>query len=165
MNKVFLGIGTNLGDREGNLKGALQMIEEKMGVIVALSHVYETEPWGFETENLFLNMAVEVETKLSPSGLLGRILMTEAVLGRLREGRKYCSRLIDIDILFYNDQVIDLPELKIPHPRIPERRFILVPLCDLSPGFVHPVLKKTLAQLLDRCKDKGSVNLYREKLL
>lgn len=165
MNKVFLGIGTNLGEREDNLRRALQMIEEKIGAIFALSQVYETEPWGFETENLFLNMAVIAETKLSPSGLLGRILMTEAVLGRLREGRKYCSRLIDIDILFYDDQVIDLPELKIPHPRIPDRRFTLVPLCDLFPDFVHPVLKKTLAQLLKECKDKGKINLYKEKIL
>lgn len=163
MNKVFLGIGTNLGDREDNLRGALQMIEEKIGVIFAKSKVYETEPWGFETESLFLNMVVGVETKLSPKSLLERILMTEAFLGRLREGRKYCSRLIDIDILFYDNRVIDMPELQIPHPRIPERRFTLVPLCDLSPDYVHPVLNKTLAQLLDECKDKGRVSLYKAK--
>lgn len=161
MKTVFLGIGTNLGDREENLKKSLRIISETIGKITAVSSVYETEPWGFESGNLFLNMVVQIETKLTPRVLLKRIMMTEAVMGRIREGKEYSSRLIDIDILFYDDIVTDLPELKIPHPRIPERRFVLVPLCELVPNFVHPVLKKTMAQMLAECPDHKMVKLYK----
>lgn len=163
MNIVFLGIGTNLGDRESNLRSALKMIEKEVGIITGSSAVYETEPWGFESENHFLNMVVKVDTIFKPAGLLKRIMMAETLLGRLRQGAKYSSRVIDIDILFFNDLVIDRPGLKIPHPGIPDRKFILVPLCDLAPGFMHPLLKKPLRQLLDECKDKGEVGMFREK--
>ena len=156
---VFLGLGTNLGDRGENLKKAIAMIGEKVGTVVSCSSVYETEPWGFQSENEFLNAVVKVRTELKPPGLLGRILMIEAQLGRLREGEGmgYKSRIIDIDILLYGHEIINKKSLQIPHPRIPVRKFVLVPLCEISPEMVHPVLKKTFAELLEECKDEGIV--------
>ena len=163
LKKVFLGIGANLGDRESNLKEALSMIEESIGTIVVSSSVYETEPWGFQSENEFLNMVIQVQTDLGPSGLLGRILMIEAHLGRIRDEGQYSSRIIDIDILLYDDEVIDKISLKIPHPRIPERKFVLVPLCEIVPDLVHPVLKKSLTSLLHQCQDSAKVKLYKKQ--
>jgi 2-amino-4-hydroxy-6-hydroxymethyldihydropteridine diphosphokinase len=160
MKKVFLGLGTNLGDREANLKRAVGSIIENIGPVVRLSAAYETEPWGFHTEELFLNMAVEVETKLRPSGLLGRILMIEAEMGRLRHGRGYSSRIIDIDILLYGEKIMDTPILVIPHPKLHERRFVLEPLCEIAPDLVHPVMKKDIRTLLKDCNDKAEVKKF-----
>jgi 2-amino-4-hydroxy-6-hydroxymethyldihydropteridine diphosphokinase len=160
MKRVFLGIGTNLGNRGNNLKEAVARIAENIGPIMKSSSVYETEPWGFQASDEFLNMVVMVETKLTPSGLLGRILMIETLLGRVRDEKQYTSRVIDIDILFYEDQIIDEKSLKIPHPLMHERRFVLVPLCEIDPEMVHPVLKKTVASLLKTCKDKSKVKKY-----
>lgn len=157
MKFVFLGIGTNLGNREKNLKEAVERIEESIGPVVKCSSVYATEPWGFQTEDEFLNMVVKVETKLTPSGLLGRILMIESLLGRIRGKQQYSSRVIDIDLLLYADMIIDEKSLKIPHPLMHERKFVLVPLCEIEPEMVHPVLKKSIASLLKSCKDKSKV--------
>lgn len=157
MNKVFLGIGTNLSDREANLKEAVKGLSETIGTIIRCSSVYETEPWGFETDEQFLNMVIEAETRLSPSGLLGAILMTEAKLGRTRSGTQYSSRLIDIDILLFNDLIMNEEALQIPHPHLHERRFVLVPLCEIAPDMVHPVSKKTIRELLGSCNDKSLI--------
>lgn len=157
MKKVFLGIGSNLGDRELNLKETLEKIEKNIGPVLESSSVYETEPWGFESDNQFLNMVVKAETRLTPSGVLGAILMIEAFLGRTRGDKQYSSRIIDIDILLYEDTVIDEVSLKIPHPLMHERRFVLVPLCEIDPDLVHPVLKKNIATLLNLCEDKSAV--------
>jgi 2-amino-4-hydroxy-6-hydroxymethyldihydropteridine diphosphokinase len=157
MQKVFLGLGTNLGDREANLRNAVVRITGDIGPVIRLSSVYETEPWGFRSEDLFLNMIAEVETKLKPSGLLGRILMIEAEMGRLRQGKGYSSRNIDIDILLYGEKIMDTPSLVIPHPKLHERRFVLVPLCEIAPGLIHPVLKKDIKTLLKESKDLGGV--------
>lgn len=157
MHKVFLGIGSNLGNREFNLREAVDCIGESVGTILKASSLFETEPWGFETETHFLNMAVEVETKLTPSGVLGAILMIETKLGRIRNGKQYTSRIIDIDILFYDDLIMDEIALKIPHPFIHNRKFVLVPLNEIAPGFIHPVLKKNIGSLLESCEDQGYV--------
>jgi 2-amino-4-hydroxy-6-hydroxymethyldihydropteridine diphosphokinase len=157
MKTVFLGIGTNLGNRESNLKEAIARIEEYIGKVVKSSSVYETEPWGFQTGDEFLNMVVKVETKLTPSGLLGRILMTGSLSGRVRGEKQYSSRVIDIDILLYEDLIIDEKSLKIPHPLMHERRFVMIPLCEIEPEMVHPVFKKSISSLLKSCKDKSKV--------
>jgi 2-amino-4-hydroxy-6-hydroxymethyldihydropteridine diphosphokinase len=157
MNTVYLGIGTNLGDRLSNLAKAVALVEEHIGPVKHASSVYETEPWGFQSENYFLNMVIEVETSLRPSGLLGRILMIESFLGRIREGKEYKSRIIDIDILLYNKRVIKTKVLVIPHPVMHERRFVLIPLSEIAEDMIHPVLGKSIRELLEECPDKNKV--------
>jgi 7,8-dihydro-6-hydroxymethylpterin-pyrophosphokinase len=106
-------------------------------------------------------MVVEVETQLSPSGVLGAILMIEAHLGRIRSEKQYSSRVIDIDILLYDDKVIDEKSLKVPHPLMHERKFVLVPLCEIAPELIHPILKKPISSLVELCPDKTKVEIYR----
>ncbi len=160
MKIVYLGIGTNLGNREANLKEAVVRIGEHIGQVVKSSSVYETEPWGFNSKDEFLNMVVKVETKLSPSGLLGRILMIESMLGRIRGEKKYASRVIDLDILLYEDFIIDEVSLKIPHPLMHERRFVLTPLCEIAPEAVHPVFNRSISSLLESSRDNSKVRKY-----
>ena len=160
MKIVFLGIGTNLGNRELNLEQAITRIEEFIGPVLMTSSIYETEPWGFQAEDKFLNLVVKAETKLTPSGLLGRILMIESLMGRVRGPNRYSSRLIDIDILVYEEMIIDQESLKIPHPLLQERRFVLVPLCEIASEMIHPVLKKSYAKLLEICEDKNEVKKF-----
>jgi 2-amino-4-hydroxy-6-hydroxymethyldihydropteridine diphosphokinase len=160
MKKVFLGLGSNLGNREENLNKAKVMIGSSIGSVISSSSLYETEPWGFESKEEFLNMVICIETKLSPSGLLGRILMIESQLGRVRCDTKYSSRVIDIDILLYDNDIVNEEALIIPHPKIEERRFVLVPLAEIAPDLIHPVLNKSLKSLLQTCSDKSSVVIY-----
>jgi 2-amino-4-hydroxy-6-hydroxymethyldihydropteridine diphosphokinase len=160
MKNVFLGIGTNLGDRENNLEKAVAGIEEIIGQVLKTSSVFETEPWGFHTKDKFLNMVVKVETVLDPNELLENAQMIESLLGRVRGKKRYSSRLIDIDILFYEDLHLDDEDLKIPHPLLHKRKFVLVPLCEIAPEIIHPVLKKTVVDLLELCEDKSDVKKY-----
>jgi 2-amino-4-hydroxy-6-hydroxymethyldihydropteridine diphosphokinase len=160
MKIVFLGIGTNLGSRESNLKEAISRIEKYIGPVSEFSSVYETEPWGFQTRNQFLNMVAKVETKLIPSELLDKILEIESLMGRKRGEKQYSSRVIDIDILLYEDLKIDEKRLKIPHPRMHERRFVMVPLCEIEPEKIHPVLNKSISELLEICEDRSEVKKY-----
>jgi 2-amino-4-hydroxy-6-hydroxymethyldihydropteridine diphosphokinase len=153
MKRVFLGLGTNLGDRKKNLQIALEKIHENIGPVIVSSSLYETDPWGFVSENKFLNMVAEVKTDLTPSGILGRILMIETLLGRTREGKGYRSRIIDIDILFYQSRIIKKKVLQVPHPGLADRRFILEPLCEIAPDLIHPVLNKSIRELLTDCTD------------
>ena len=163
MKKVFLGLGSNLGDRAEYLQETKIRIEESIGSVVSASSVYETEPWGFVSDTDFLNMVLCVETNLSPSGLLGRILMIESLMGRIRNERQFSSRNIDIDILLYNNAIVNEVALKIPHPRMHERRFVLVPLAEISPDLIHPVLKKSIESLLKSCKDYSKVTLLKNE--
>lgn len=160
MNVVFLGLGTNLGNRQKNLNDAVAEIREQIGKVVTISSVYETEPWGFKSESQFLNIVIKVETLLNPSAVLEAILRIELFLGRVRGENQYSSRIIDIDILFYEDQVIDSSDLKVPHPKLQERKFVLVPLCEIEPEMVHPVLKKTMVLLFKECEDKSEVRKF-----
>lgn len=158
MSKVFLGIGTNLGNRKANLRKAIEMIGEHIGRVINSSAVYETAPWGFDSEDDFLNMVMTVETSDTPSELMKKITMIESMLGRERNQNRYSSRVIDIDILFYDDLVINENGLKIPHPLMHERRFVLVPLCELAPDMIHPVFKKSISVLLEECRDRSKIS-------
>ncbi len=154
---AFIGLGTNIGDREGNLKRALENISLSAGAVISFSGIYETGPWGFSSENLFLNMVLNLRTGLKPVDLLKQLLKIEILMGRVRGAEKYSSRIIDIDILLYESDIINKPYLKVPHPLIQERKFVLVPLCDIAPEMIHPVFKKTFASLLKECKDESFV--------
>ena len=147
--KVYLGLGTNLGDKELNLRVALQKIEERIGKIISLSAFYATAPWGFQSENNFLNAAVGVETVLSPVGILERTQRIEQEIGRLHKSRDgvYSDRLIDIDLLLYGDKILQDERLIVPHPLMTDRKFVLEPLAEIAPDVVHPVFHKTIKEL------------------
>lgn len=155
MAKVYLGLGTNLGDKEQNLRDAVQKIEEQVGKIVSLSAFYVTAPWGFSSDNSFLNAAACVETKLSPLEVLQETQMIEKELGRTQKSvnRMYSDRLIDIDLLLYEDLILSAvtpsgAELNLPHPLMAERDFVMKPLAEIAPELVHPVLGKTMRELI-----------------
>ncbi len=160
MKVVFLGLGSNLGIRESNLEQAVARIGESVGRVLDFSSLYETEPWGFQADDEFLNQVIKVKTELKPHELLERIQAIESLLGRSRGKERYESRLIDIDILFYENLIIEEEHLKIPHPLLQQRRFVLVPLCEIASEIIHPVLQKTVCELLELCKDKSKVKKY-----
>jgi 2-amino-4-hydroxy-6-hydroxymethyldihydropteridine diphosphokinase len=157
MNEAYLLIGGNVGDRMKWLEKACKSIETRCGEVTKVSSIYETEAWGNQQQESFLNQAIQLETLLSAQQLLETILDIEARLGRKREAR-YGPRTIDIDILFYNDLVLDSDHLVIPHPEIENRRFALECLNEIAPGKIHPKLHKTISQLLDETNDPLKVN-------
>ena len=161
-SSVFLLLGGNQGDRDGILKKARELISERVGAILAASQLYETTPWGFNDQTKFLNQALQVSTLLTPVELLGTLLDIERLLGRVRTSSGYQSRSIDIDILFYGNIMMNEEALIIPHPRIPERRFVLVPLAEIALGFIHPGLGIPIGELLNHCQDTLDVIPYLE---
>ena len=160
MFKVYLILGGNLGDRSANLKRAEALIREHIGNVVKSSSIYETEAWGKTDQPSFLNLVLIAETKLAPLKILEKIHKIENLLGRKRE-EHWGARTIDIDILFYVNEIIDLNNLVIPHPYITKRRFVLAPLLEIIPDFKHPVLKKTIKELYSGCEDNIEVKKYK----
>ena len=156
---VFILVGSNVGDCEMLVNQAVMRMADICGKVVAKSPVYESEPWGFECEQWFLNQVVKIETMLGPDELMKRLLAIELELGRDRvtphEG--YASRTMDLDILYFGNHIIETEYVTAPHPRLHLRRFALLPLCDLCPEMVHPRLKTTNAELLQMCQDNGVV--------
>lgn len=140
------------------------MISERCGEVVRMSKVYESPPWGFVDNTTFLNQVLLVHTILDPANLLACILQIELEMGRSRKYKGYNSRKIDIDILFYGDSIIEENNLKIPHPHIANRRFVLTPLTEIAAGFVHPQFRVTIGQLLEACDDNSIVLPYPEKV-
>jgi 2-amino-4-hydroxy-6-hydroxymethyldihydropteridine diphosphokinase len=156
MNKVYLLIGGNIGNRLQNLFNARLFISQHCGPLHALSPIYETAAWGNTQQPDFLNQVIELETALAPEDLLNAVLAIEEKMGRQRR-QKYDPRTIDIDILLYGQISYHSPTLTIPHPELPRRKFALVPLADLAPGLQHPLTNTTIAQMLAQCTDACEV--------
>lgn len=135
------------------------MIGTELGPIIKLSSVYETAPWGKSDQPNYLNQGVQIETNFEPTELLSRCLKIEGQLGRVRD-EKWGARLIDIDIIYFDNQIMNSKNLIIPHPRMAERKFVLEPLTEISPDFIHPLLKKTNKELLTDCKDQLSIKVF-----
>ena len=184
MKEVFILLGSNRGDRIEYLTLALQLVTENAGTVLAKSAVYETAPWGFDDPISFLNQVVEIETNLPAESLLETLLSIEKQLGRKRsadacgcpvdsgssEGNKdsciceddaaYAGRTIDIDILFYGKKIVFTNNLMVPHPRLHKRMFTLVPLNEISPDFIHPILRKPISLLVRDCPDHAEVKIF-----
>lgn len=158
-NGIYLLSGSNLGDRVANMARALEFIEQEVGRIIAQSQLYETAAWGIEAQPSFLNQVMEIASTLPPMELLNTLLSIEKMMGRERR-HKWGERLIDLDLLYYADWILDEPALQIPHPHLQDRRFTLVPLCELAPLLVHPVLKKNQLELLEACPDQLEVRVF-----
>ena len=160
LHKAYLLLGSNRGDRIQMLIQAAGLIEKNTGKIISSSSVYETAPWGFEDETYFLNQVHCLQTLLTPFNLMAALLRIETAIGRKRQGNNYTSRLIDIDILFFDDHIVDHEHLTVPHPKLHQRRFALTPLAEIAPDFIHPVLRITIRDLAQQCKDESEVHLY-----
>ena len=148
IHKAYLSLGTNSGDKNKNLQVALALIAEKIGVFSAISSVYETKAWGFESENCFLNMAVAVNTSLSPLELLKTTQIIERKIGRTKKTKiTYQDRIIDIDIILYDNLIYDSKDLRLPHPLFHLRQFVLEPLNEIGTDIIHPILQKDIQTL------------------
>jgi 2-amino-4-hydroxy-6-hydroxymethyldihydropteridine diphosphokinase len=159
MNKTYLVLGSNMGNSRQQLLQAIKLIKKNIGKVTRQSKLYVTSAWGNTNQPDFLNQVIVVETKFPAAELIKTILLTEATMGRIRT-KKNAPRIIDIDILFFNKEMIREKDLIVPHPEIQNRRFVLVPLNELSPGLKHPVLKKTIHQLLETCPDTLDVKKF-----
>ena len=155
---VYLSLGTNLGNKEESLRTAMTLIEEQVGTITSQSALYASTPWGFNSENTFLNNAISVETSLTPEELLSTTQRIEHTLGRTHKSvdGQYSDRLIDIDILLYDDVVMHTPSLTLPHPLMHRRLFVLEPLSEIAPTMIHPLLQKEITTLCNELKAEGT---------
>jgi 2-amino-4-hydroxy-6-hydroxymethyldihydropteridine diphosphokinase len=159
MNDAYLLIGGNIGDRVSFLHKSIESIEQSCGKILNKSLLYETQAWGKTDQDPFLNQVLKISTDLSPIELLEKLLAVEKQLGRIRD-EKYGARTIDIDILYFGDEIISKPNLTIPHPRIAERRFVLVPMAEIARTLIDPMHQQTIEILLKNCTDKLEVSVY-----
>lgn len=162
MNVTYLCLGGNIGDREKAIYLALLEISQQVGEITSRSNIHETEAWGVNNQQAYLNQCIEVNTVLSPFELINTLLTIEQQLGRQRTiSQTYEPRTIDIDILFYNQDIIDHKQLIVPHPRLHLRKFVLVPLNEICSNYLHPLLNKTIFNLLSTCEDQLEVKLFK----
>jgi 2-amino-4-hydroxy-6-hydroxymethyldihydropteridine pyrophosphokinase len=161
MNKTYLLIGTNEGNRLQHLNNAKFLIEQKVGKIISASSIYETAAWGKHDQPDFLNQVVRVDTLLTAQTCMQEILLIENAMGRIRT-KKNDPRIIDIDILFFNNETINQTGLIVPHPELQNRRFVLIPMNELSPDLVHPGLHQSISYLLSTCKDDLPVRIFKE---
>lgn len=157
MNLIYLSLGSNLGRREQHLEEALKLIQSRIGRIEAISSYYESEPWGYTSENWFCNCCVSLRSNLQPLILLDRVLAIEKEMGRERRGAGYGDRIIDIDLLFYGDKRLDHPRLTLPHPSMGDRRFVLIPLAEIAPELIHPLTRLSISKMLQNCTDHTEV--------
>ena len=153
VHSLVISTGSNMGDRMQNLESAAGLVEAGIGAIRKSSSVYESGAWGYRSERLYYNQCHELATGLSPAGCMARILEIERSMGRVRTGRGYSDRIIDIDILFYDDLVLNRENLTIPHGRMLERKFVLIPLAEILPERKHPLAGKPVRELLELCSD------------
>jgi 2-amino-4-hydroxy-6-hydroxymethyldihydropteridine diphosphokinase len=161
LHAVYLLFGSNLGDRMLHLKNAIQSVKDRIGDPEKISSVYETEPWGVTDQPGYLNTAMLINTHLQPAEILLRLKEIELSEGRISQ-KKYASRTLDIDILFYNDLIFNSDDLIIPHPKFQERKFALVPMNEIAGDLIHPVLKKSVSELLHECNDPLQVTKLEE---
>lgn len=165
--RAYIGLGSNLGDREAMLRFALRALGELSGTVLeAASRVYETDPIGPGEQGAYLNAAVEVKTELTPELLLEGLLAIEQKAGRDRAGepQRWTARTLDLDLLFFGDACLEMRGLELPHPRLHERAFVLEPLCDLAPDFIHPTLQTSIAELARAVRDDAAVRLWSNEL-
>jgi len=164
ISRAFVGLGSNLGDREAHLRRALQALRATRGIQwLEVSRIYQTDPVGPLPQGPYLNAVAEIETGLEPRALLERLLEIEAEEGRVRRGARDEARILDLDLLLFADRCIDEDALVVPHPRLHERGFVLEPLCELAPRRVHPRLGETIAELAARVRDPVAVRPWREE--
>jgi len=159
MNQVYLQLGSNMGERYQYLSSAISLIEEKIGVVESASKIYESTPWRIDGQENYLNQVLLVKSNLSSLGVLHEALQIENALGRVRL-EKWGERIIDVDIIFYNDEMIETAELCVPHKHMHERLFVLLPLVEIAPDFIHPKYKKTINELMASCSDTDKVEKY-----
>jgi len=153
MSKVYFSIGSNKGNRSGLINEAIDKIDIIIGKVVQKSSIYETKSWGFNSNN-FYNICILLESTLTPELILNKILTIEKGMGRLKTTDQYSDRCIDIDILFFDNMIVNSKSLEIPHPRIQLRKFVLTPMLELTPDLIHPILNKSIRQLELECVDK-----------
>lgn len=155
MRKIYLSIGSNKGNRYSFIKEALRLIQKDIGEVILISKIYETKSWGFQSDD-FLNLCILIKSELIPAELIIKLKNLEERIGRERNNEKIEAREIDIDILFYSDEIVNQKDLIIPHQRLHLRNFVLYPLNDIAADFIHPILLKSVNELLDKCEDNDT---------
>ena len=155
MRKIYLSIGSNKGNRYSFIKEALRLIQKDIGEVILISKIYDTKSWGFQSDD-FLNLCILIKSELIPAELIIKLKNLEERIGRERNNEKIEAREIDIDILFYSDEIVNQKDLIIPHQRLHLRNFVLYPLNDIAADFIHPILLKSVNELLDECEDNDT---------